>query len=99
MKDDVISRQQAIDDIREYMIEPSHCCDESEIKGYNDGLDVAISALATLPSAESEIILCKDCKYNSNPPEYGNADCDIFYGMTDQMGYCHRAERRTNEIN
>ena len=52
--DDLISRQAAIEDIREYKVEPNHCCDESEIKGYNDGLDTAISALATLPSAQPE---------------------------------------------
>lgn len=42
----------------------------------------------------NELIRCKDCKYNSNPPEYGNAVCDTFYGMTDQNGFCHMAERR-----
>lgn len=60
---DLIDRQAAIEDIREYKVEPNHCCDESEIKGYNDGLDTAISALATLPSAQPEIIRCKDCKH------------------------------------
>lgn len=49
---DLISRREAIEDIREYKVEPNHCCDESEIKGYNDGLDTAISALAILPSAQ-----------------------------------------------
>lgn len=44
-----------------------------------------------------ELVRCKDCKYNSNPPEYGNAVCDTFYGMTDQMGFCHMGERRDNE--
>jgi hypothetical protein len=43
------------------------------------------------------VIRCKDCKHNPNPPEYGNADCDIFDGMTDQMGYCHWAERREDD--
>lgn len=45
-----------------------------------------------------EVIRCKDCKYNSNPPEYGNAVCDTFYGMTDQMGYCHYGEPRDEEL-
>jgi len=44
--------------------------------------------------AEPEIIYCKDCKYNSNSPEKGNAQCDIHYCMHDQMGFCHMAERR-----
>ena len=54
-----------------------------------EALQMAIKALE-----QPEVIRCKDCKYNSNPPEYGNAVCDTFYGMTDQMGFCHRAERR-----
>lgn len=43
------------------------------------------------------VIRCKDCKYNSNSPEYGNADCVLFYGMTDQMGFCHHGERREQD--
>lgn len=56
-----------------------------------------IEHLKQMPSAQPELIRCKDCKYNSNPPEYGNACCDTFYGMTDQMGFCHMAERREDE--
>lgn len=50
-----------------------------------------------LPSVQPEIIRCKDCKYNLNGPDAGNADCNQFYGMTYQMGFCHCAERRTDE--
>ena len=53
--------------------------------------------LMQLPSAQPEIIHCKDCKYNPNPPECGNAACVLFYGMTDQMGFCHHGERRERE--
>lgn len=52
MDNDLISRQAAIDDLREYKVGPSHFCDESEIECFNDGIDTAISVLATLPSAE-----------------------------------------------
>lgn len=41
-----------------------------------------------------EQITCKDCNHNANPPESGNANCNLFYGMTEQYGFCHRAERR-----
>lgn len=53
MNDSIII-QMAIDDIREYKVEPCRLCDESEIKGFNDGLDTAISALATIPSANKK---------------------------------------------
>lgn len=58
---------------------------------------VAVDAVKVLPTAQPEIIHCKDCKYNSNPPECGNAVCVLFYGMTDQMGFCHHGERRERE--
>lgn len=55
--------------------------------------------LEQMPSAQPEadlvVVRCKDCKYNSCSPDHGNACCDMFYGMTDQMGYCHYGERRT----
>lgn len=59
------------------------------------GMDLLEEAVNNQPSAQPEIIRCKDCKHNANPPEAGNADCDLFYGMTEQYGFCHRAERRT----
>ena len=57
----------------------------------------AVDGLRRLPTAQPEIIHCKDCKYNPNPPECGNAACVLFYGMTDQMGFCHHGERRERE--
>ena len=65
--------------------------------GFNTALTAVGIDLKKLPSAQPEIIRCKDCKYNSNPPECGNACCDTFYGMTDQMGFCHMAERREDD--
>lgn len=61
------------------------------VKYYDDGVD--FYGLTKV----QELVRCKDCKYNSNPPEYGNAVCDTFYGMTDQMGFCHMGERRDLE--
>lgn len=60
--------------------------------------DIDRQTLLDLPSAQPEIIYCKDCKHNMNSPEAGNACCDIFYGMTDQNGFCHMGERRTDDL-
>ena len=47
-----------------------------------------------LPSADVvEVVRCRECKYNVNEPEAGNANCIILYGMTDQNGFCHYGER------
>ncbi len=54
MVDDTISRQAAIEEIRTYITKPNISDDESEIKGYNDGLELAISVLSVLPSAQPE---------------------------------------------
>lgn len=48
-----ISRQALCDDLQEYKIHTVPISlDESEIKGYNDGIDLAISVIAEFPSAE-----------------------------------------------
>jgi hypothetical protein len=90
MKDDAISRSAAVSGISDLLM--------LELKGerlptYNE----VYRAIYDLPSAQPEIIHCKDCKYNPNPPECGNAACVLFYGMTDQMGFCHHGERRERE--
>ena len=61
-----------------------------------EGLITAMVIVDRLPSAQPEIVRCKDCKHNRLPTS-ANASCEIFYGMTYRDGFCHMAERRTNE--
>lgn len=49
---DLISRHDAVNELQEYITEPSISDDESEIIGYNDGIELAISVLSTMPSAQ-----------------------------------------------
>lgn len=52
---DCVSRQALCDDLREYKVHPVPISsDESEVKGYNDGIDLAISVIAEFPSAQPE---------------------------------------------
>ena len=52
---DLIDRKALCDDLREYKVYPVPVSsDESEVKGYNDGIDLAISVIAEFPSAEPE---------------------------------------------
>ena len=63
----------------------------------DDWIEQIVNRLRNDPDADwAEVIRCKDCKYNRNPPSAGNALCDLFYGMTDQNGFCHFGERRTD---
>ena len=52
---DLINRKTLCDDLGEYKVHPVPLSsDESEVKGYNDGIDLAISVIANFPSAEPE---------------------------------------------
>lgn len=86
--DDLISRQDAIDAIS---------CDITVTGRQNAELVAAtIGAFAdrikALPSAEPEIIRCKDCKYSSDD-EY--CHCSKVTWWTGENDFCSRAERRT----
>ena len=59
---DLIERSKAIDGLDGHRVERRHLNDWQI--GWNEALDwVQESYLKDLPSAESEIIRCKDCKY------------------------------------
>ena len=47
-----------------------------------------------VPKEKIEIVRCKDCVHNKSAADSGNANCELYYGMTDQMGFCHMGERR-----
>ncbi len=75
---DLISRQALCDDLREYKVHPVPISsDESEVKGYNDGIDLAISVIAEFPSAELE--QKGKCTKTNCPIQinYISNDCDI----------------------
>lgn len=86
--DDLISRKAAIDDLLE-ALDHIGCLDEE---------DVAVM-LGHLPSAQPEIIRCKDCKW-LNTEDCGN-ECDcpngFAVGYVDDNDYCSRAERRDDD--
>lgn len=84
---DPIERQEAIDAI-----------DGALLDEVNEG--IAIDILLDLPSAQPEIIRCKDCKYwdtswqNDYAPNYHY--CPNVDGTRRDDFYCADAERRTD---
>ena len=93
MKNDLISRQAAIDAI-------NHICpvDTEYDCALLDRVDVRC-VLSDLPSAQPEIIRCKDCEYGEQD-EVGRWFCRSLgcqIGNEDGSGYCADAERRTDE--
>ena len=93
MTDDIISRAAALKGLEDLNIASFYEENEHSKEAYTE----VKAMLKALPSAQPEIMRCKDCKYNPNPPECGNAACVLFYGMTDQMGFCHHGERREQD--
>ena len=83
---DTISRQAAIDDL--HGKDPSQIWDTADV-------EVWVNAL---PSAQPEIIYCKDCKYhhrdNSGAYYCERKEYGYGWGLND---FCSDAERRTDE--
>ena len=74
---DLISRQDAIEALRKHEIElPLYAPRETDVF-WDDAIDCCITELEDLPSAESQIIRCKDCKWWERTAE------------DSPMGYCH----------
>lgn len=91
---DLIDRQDAID---------AHCelCEDSGRCNCDICPDVEVFQL--LPSAQPEIVRCKDCKYwhreIHNGIEYFNfSSCDLNHHGDGHDFYCADAERRTNDL-
>ena len=84
MKDDLISRQTAIDALKR---------DEALVRAF--GYQHAIDAVQALPSAQPEIIRCKDCKYfDPLTEDFDYNFCDAWAGGTNEDMFCGFAERR-----
>ena len=102
---DLISRQAAIEALKkisflhwfecgEYLSE-----DTREIKIINS--NKALEAIEALPTAQPDIIRCKDCKFWTNIKRTNRYWCKTDDGLYDlnpsPNDFCSRAERRTDE--
>ena len=83
MTDDLISRQAAIDAIR----------GEIEINGYSHVVDV----LEQLPSAQPEIIRCKDCKFYRQEIDMCDEPYSTAHNVVHEDDFCSKAERKEHE--
>ena len=80
---DLISRQAAIDAIR----------GEIEINGYSHVVDV----LEQLPSAQPEIIRCKDCKFYRQEIDMCDEPYSTAHNVVHEDDFCSKAERKEHE--
>ena len=92
---DLIDRQAAIDALsKEVRLVDGYYVENDEVIDKDD----AVEAMRLLPSAQPEIIRCKDCKWWSNDDyrECSSPNYDDGY-VTPAGFYCGYAERRTDE--
>lgn len=92
--DDTISRQAAIDAL-DGKIEITGRTNAEAVKGY---VRLVKDRLERLPSAQPEIIRCKDCRYyQDNNDGYPHINCKWDANETpDTDDFCSGAERRTD---
>ena len=93
---DLIDRQAAIDALlEEVRLVDGYYVENDEVIDKDD----AVEAMRLLPSAQPEIIRCKDCKWWSNDDyrECSSPNYDDGY-VTPAGFYCGYAERRTDEL-
>lgn len=91
---DLIDRQAAIDALCDNCETINSSCAHYPCKRY--------LAIENLPSAQLEIIRCKDCVHSDTFPEDADNDTPlkclgIRYGGVMPDWYCEHAERRTDE--
>ena len=93
--DDQISRQAAIDALKGMAVPlyKDPACED--IWERDRTLDNAIDAIRGLPSAQPEIIRCKDCKYwmRAYLSISGKHGCNVMRDYTAPDDYCFKAER------
>lgn len=100
-KDDTISRQDAIDAVEwgiTLAIAVNTITGEKRqlFREGNNALRKAAERIKELPSAQAEIIRCKDCNHWSRESIY-DGFCSEDCMRHDEDFYCGYAERKTNE--
>lgn len=74
-KNDTISRQAAIDAVEYITSSMSVCVNSDECHGMKRMQRQAVIELANLPSAQPEVIRCKDCRWWDKFGNYDNGYC------------------------
>jgi len=90
--DDLISRQAAIDALGE---KPLAWTEGEYELGLQNQWQSDVDALNGLPSAQPEIIRCKECKHCKHWD--GVDTCDVIDAPVWDNDFCSMAERRSND--
>ena len=91
--DDLISRQTAIDALMEFdkKLRKINWYQYPYVEHECRGVDKAIVKIANLPSAQPELIRCKDCIF------YDGRPCGIVDWYNTANDFCSKAERNVDD--
>ena len=91
--DDLISRQAAIKALEDAGMT------NYQATGDFYGIINALTVIKNMPTAEQELIRCKDCEYGEQDEEgwWYCSDLGCQMGDEDGSGFCSDAERRSDE--
>ena len=94
---DLISRQAAIDDFTKWKYQLADCFGE-DYSGVSI-VESAIKSLEEYPSAQPELIRCKDCKHYTPIKRTDRWWCRCEEGLwsSNEDDFCSYAERRTDD--
>lgn len=92
---DLISREAILKHIEEIRQDAQMIDDIHRASILMKGMDLCEKVVKSQPSAQFEIIQCKDCKHNDIASlNDANALCNLFYGCWQADDFCSHGERR-----
>lgn len=94
--DDLISRKAAIDAVEYITSSMSVCVNSDECHGMKRMQRQAVIELTNLPSAQPEIIRCKDCDWWTKQEGSAQGRCELMQMYPTGGWYCGNARRRTD---
>ena len=92
---DTVYRQDTIDAVIEIPSGMSVCLNIDECHGMKWMQERVVKTIENLPSAQSDLIYCKDCEYLDIQGTYAECGKGIL-GIVNRDDFCSRAERRTD---
>lgn len=92
---DLISRQAAMTAIHDAYVDTQEGFDKAAIK-INVGLTKALHMLQDLPSAQPEIIRCRDCNYYRPRIDSDIGDCLVHGIVMTPIDYCSMAREKND---
>lgn len=94
MKHDLIRRGDAFTQFQKQYIDTQEGTDHVAIR-INIGVTKCIHAMQDIPAVDAvEVVRCKDCRHNCQPPDKGFAQCERDALIREPEFWCRAGQRR-----